>query len=363
MRFDIVIGNPPYSDDVTHGNGGGNAIYQKFMDFASKVSIKHSLIVPSGWMMQYPSGANHELIDRFRQSKHITELHDFEDASKIFNNVSIPVGVCYYLYDSTKEVKNCKHIIMYNNGDIKVIDNQPLYNEDAEVIFRDPAIIDINSKIRAIEGDNFKSFADTCAGSKHYFDDGKGVMGTNWTGYSNTQTETYNIMYFLKSNNKVHKYNCKEYKNSGINNLGYGWVNKEQIPRNTDDYKKPKIIVGQVFNAGSQQVMDIPQYVGTNSVCSQSYIPIFSPNNTEEECLNICKYIKTRFFRYLVNALKIGHNLPGRVYKLIPTLNFYDNSPDIDWSQSIDDIDEQLYKRYGIEEYAEYIKKIISSMK
>lgn len=92
------------------------------------------------------------------------------------------------------------------------------------------------------------------------------------------------------------------------------------------------------------------------------YLPIFSPNDTKEECLNICKYIKTRFFRYLVNALKIGQHLSNRVYKLIPTLNFYDDSPDIDWSQSIDNIDEQLYKRYGIEEYAEYIKNLISPM-
>lgn len=365
MRFDVMIGNPPYSDSEARGEvGSGNALYPHFMAMGTEIADFSSLVVPSGWMIQYPTGTKHEIIDNLRKSKKYVELHDFEDENSIFDGVSIPTGVCYYLFDNSKdEEEHCRHFIKTRQEPKeKEIINQPLYDENAGVIFRDPVIIDIKGKIKEIEGDNFKSFADTCAGAKHYFDDGEKIMTSKWTGYSSIRNNDYNIMYFLKSSNKAHKDSCMIYPNSSIPNLGYGWVNKGQIPKNANDYKKHKIIVGQAFTAGSQQVMDIPQYVGNNSICSQSYVPIFSPHNTEEECLNICKYIKTRFFRYLVNALKAGQNLGNRVYALVPTLDFMNNSKDIDWSQPIFKIDEQLYKRYGIEKYADYIQEQITPM-
>ncbi|MCM1222059.1 MAG: hypothetical protein NC548_47075 [Lachnospiraceae bacterium] len=166
----------------------------------------------------------------------------------------------------------------------------------------------------------------------------------------------------MKSNNKVHRYSCISVTDSKLANLGYAFIAEDQIPRNVDDYKRHKLLVGQAFTAGSPQVMDVPEYVGNNSCCSQSYIPIFSPHNTKEECLNICKYIKTRFFRYLVSILKIGQNLGNVVYKLVPTQDFTSAS-DIDWSQSIKDIENQLYKKYGLnQEEIDYIEKSIKQM-
>lgn len=363
MKFNVVIGNPPYSDTTSRGEiGSGNALYPYFMNLAKQLGERHCLIIPSGWMVQYPTGTRHWIVDNFRKSKNIIELHDFENANRLFNDVSIPTGVCYYLYDNKHEVDNCIHAIVSQNGDEVIIDNQPLFNEEVGVIFRESFIIDINSKIRAKEGTNFKSFADTCAGAKHYFDDGKEIMTSVWDNYKTCKDSVHNIMYFLKTSNKVHKDNCTECGNASIPSLGYGWVSKEQIPKNVELYKKHKIIVGQAFTAGSPQVMDIPQYIGDNSVCSQSYVPIFSPHNTEKECLNICKYIKTKFFRYLVSILKMGQNLGNRVYALVPTLNFLDNT-DIDWSQSIADIDQQLYKKYNLtEEEIAYIEKTIKPM-
>ena len=70
MKFDVVIGNPPYSDSETReGNGGSNSLYPYFMALGEAVGTYSSLIVPAGWMMQYPIGAKHEIIDRIRQSK------------------------------------------------------------------------------------------------------------------------------------------------------------------------------------------------------------------------------------------------------------------------------------------------------
>ena len=61
------------------------------------------------------------------------------------------------------------------------------------------------------------------------------------------------------------------------------------------------------------------------------------------------KYLKSKFFRALVGILKTTQDAPNRVYSLVPLQNFTNNS-DIDWSQSIAQIDQQLYKKYGLSE-------------
>lgn len=187
-------------------------------------------------------------------------------------------------------------------------------------------------------------------------------MVTNWTDYKTNRSDEYNIKYYVKAlKTGVHAGICNRVE-STIPNLGYGWVSIKQIPKNAKDYKKHKIIIGQAFTAGSLQVIDIPQYIGNDSICSQSYVPIFSPHDTEEECLNICRYIKTKFFRYLVYSLKSGQIVSNYIFKLVPLQDFTSSS-DIDWTASISDIDKQLYKKYNLsQEEIDYIERTIKPM-
>ena len=104
-----------------------------------------------------------------------------------------------------------------------------------------------------------------------------------------------------------------------------------------------------VFIAGGSgndsKVMGDPEYAPKNSVCSQSYL--YSSFKTEIEAKNFIKYIKTRFFRIIVSAMKITQSAPSRVYKFVP-LEKLDNESDIDWKKSLSEIDQQLYKKYGL---------------
>ncbi len=362
MKFDVVIGNPPYNDDESRGTiGSGNAIYPAFMQQAREIASKYiSLVVPAGWMLQYPMGVKHNVIDSLRKDNRIIQLHDFRDSKDVFENVSIPNGICYYLEDKLDTSGVCDFYV-HSKNKIEILQGVKLYNESSGVIFRDKYIIKIADRITAVE-ENYKTFSQVCAGAKHHFDDGASVMTSVWSDYSSVKTKENSIQYFVKANNKVHKYSCTEIETSGMPNVGYGWVSKDQIPKNADDYCKHKLIVGQAFTAGSPQVIDIPEYIGNNSVCSQSYIPIFSPNNTKDECLNIVQYMKTQFFRYLVNCMKTGQNLGNQVYSLVPIQDFTSNS-DIDWFQSVADIDKQLYKKYGLSpEEIEYIENTIKPM-
>lgn len=356
MRFDIVIGNPPYNDDTDRGNGGGgNSLYLEFARLADELAERYSsLIMPSNWMIQYPVGIKHSIVDSARKStSKVLELHDFKDASKVFDTVTIPGGVCYYIMGK-KTVESSKYYIHADKGNYELLET-PLYNKEFNIVFRDKHAIEIVSKVKAVDGATYKSFGAFCAGVTHHFDDGEkdGVMVTNWRGYASRETAYYNIKYYV--NPKTHK---DMFGDPIIN----AWVAFEQIPRNAADYARHKLIVGAAFTAGSPQVIDVPLYIGNNSVCSMSYIPIFSPSDTEEECLIIRKYMMTQFFRYFVNILKPDQKMSNRVFALVPMQKFIGDT-DIDWSQSISDIDEQLFKKYKLtaDEVA-YIKRTIKPM-
>lgn len=149
MKFDVIIGNPPYSDDTQRAHGsGGSALYPYFMYLGSELAYYSSMIVPSGWMLQMPSSIKPDVVRNLRQNKRYMELHDFYNSQRVFNGVGISNGVCYYTMDS-KEHDTCNHYIYkYNAGDPILVDNMPLYNEDLGVIFRDPCASSIVPKIR-----------------------------------------------------------------------------------------------------------------------------------------------------------------------------------------------------------------------
>ena len=83
---------------------------------------------------------------------------------------------------------------------------------------------------------------------------------------------------------------------------------------------------------------------------------------TKDEAESLRKYICTRFFRTMLGVLKVTQNANKPVYRMIPLQDFTPNS-DIDWSQSIADIDLQLYRKYGLDEKEiEFIESHVKEM-
>ena len=145
----------------------------------------------------------------------------------------------------------------------------------------------------------------------------------------------------------------------GIRKIEY--VNINDIRKNKKDVDKVKIFVtGSGGSGADPKVMGDPEFAPKHSVCSQSYL--YATFNSETEAKNMIKYIKTKFFRVLVSAMKITQSAPSRVYRFVPLQDFTSNS-DIDWSKSIPEIDQQLYKKYNLtEEEIAFIESMIKPM-
>lgn len=114
MKFEAIVGNPPYQE---MGGGFGVAalpLYDKFVQVAKKLSPMYlSMIIPAKWF------AGGRSLDDFRESmlqdKSLSKIFDYENGRWIFSTVDIPGGVCYFLWEKNYRGK-CKMVNVLSDG-------------------------------------------------------------------------------------------------------------------------------------------------------------------------------------------------------------------------------------------------------
>ncbi len=280
-------------------------------------------------------------VDQMLQTNQFRVLHDFEDAMDCFPGVEVKGGINYFLWERdycgkcnyyyhSKGNQNCKHRFDF------------LDSTDSGIVIRDPNDYGIIEKITKKEGSYYKehNFSDLVS-PKDFFTNKK-TLTSSWWGYKKKQSEEYSIKYYLNKN--IHK-------------IPFGWVKPEDVSKNLESAHLNKVYIPAAGGTGSDsQVLGIPFYGERNSVCSQTYLVVgYNPtthNFSKEECLNIVKYIKTRFFRYLVSIKKKTQNGPRGVYQFVPVQDFTQ-----EWT------DAKLYKKYGLtKEEINFIESMIKPM-
>jgi hypothetical protein len=105
-------------------------------------------------------------------------------------------------------------------------------------------------------------------------------------------------------------------------------------------------------------------FIGTpNTICTESYIVVGATLGLEKSSAsNLCKYFTSKFARFQHSVGKASQDATSKTYKFIPLQNFNSVS-DIDWNKSINDIDQQLYKKYGLsDEEIRFIENMIKPM-
>ncbi len=344
MKFDVIIGNPPYqlNDGLTGGNSNrASAIYHLFIDKAIELNPKHiTMIIPSRWMTKTAEGIPNAWVDNMIKDDKIEVINDYENSSDLFDSVKIMGGINYFLWSRDHKGK-CKYTFNYEDGrSLSRLDYLDPLN--VGIIIRDLMAISVIKKIEKIDknyynksNSNFSSLVSV----KHFYDK-DGLLTSNWRDFKLNKDSIHNIKYYVSAT---------------TNNVSYGWIKENQVPKNKNTIKLNKIYIPTTGSV-SPKVVGTPRYGEPDSVCSQTYLVIgydnVKHNFTKEECLNIISYIQTKFFRFLVKAKKSTQNAPRGVYQFVPLQ---------DWSKPW--TDEELYKKYKLtQEEIDYIEDNIDPM-
>lgn len=345
MKFDVIVGNPPYQlggaiENQNERNASfASAIYPKFIQQASLLRPRHLvMIVPSRWMTKTGQGVPVKWCDDMIKSNHFISIHDFQDAGDCFPGVEIKGGVCYFHYSDDYNGK-CSYTIHQGNDKRTVVDY--LDSLGAGVVIREPIARDIIDKIVSVDGEYYKegSFAQL-VGPVHLFDKA-GVLGTKWSGFVSRRDASHTIKYYL---------------NKKVAGDGYAWIKLKDIPKGRDSIPLHKVYISEAYGAGDgfpHQILGVPFYGEPNSVCSETYLAIgYAQTLSRSDCENIIQYIKTRFFRFMVYVKKRTQHAVSAVYQFVPMQDF--SKP---WT------DAELYAKYKLtKDEVAFIESMIKPM-
>ena len=342
MKFDAIVGNPPYQVMDGGAQASATPVYNRFTEISIKLSCSYvSLIMPSRWM------TGGKGLDEFRSKmindKHIVKLFDYINPKDCFDNVDIKGGVCYFLHDAYLEDKCEIHTI---NTDGENITKRFLSNGE-NIYIRNSKLVSIKEKVE-VKADEFME--SIVSDSKPYGLRAETMLNASKYGlpdFSNIQIiEGYKILGLGEKQKRIWKYIPKDYP----------------IPKINNALMKYKVFIAEAYGCGAiGEVPSTPVLSTPGELCTETFLQI-GPFETKLEANNVIKYIKTKFFRTLVSIQKQTQHTTKKAYRFVPLQDFTDKS-DIDWSKSIPEIDQQLYKKYNLtEEEINFIESKIKPM-
>ncbi len=345
MKFDAVVGNPPYQE--MGGSGGTNdaPIFQHFCSLASRLKPAFvSMIIPARWF----AAGRENLLGPFRkemlESGKIRILHVFPNSNQLFPSVEIKGGICYYLEESGSQGP-CNYILHLAPGNVSYPKRQL---DRFDILIRDPRLAAIVEKVQ----DKATILGESPVSTILSGDTPFGIP-TNPTGSAKTPIAVHDRQ---SAEFDVQLHYLGESQRRTV-----GYVRRSDIKKNAGDIDAFKVFIPKAGGSGSDpMVLSQPILAPKGSVCSQTFI--YAPFPTKAQAEHFIAYLKTRFFRILVAARKITQDALSKVYAFVPLQNFKANS-DIDWSAGVAKIDEQLFYKYGLtQEEIDFLKTTLKPM-
>ena len=322
MKFDVIIGNPPYQLEVgIEKDNYAIPLYHKFIQQAKKLRPRFiSMIIPSRWF------AGGRGMDDFREEMlHDTRLQilvDYPNAADCFPGIDLSGGVCYFLWNS--EYNGICKIVSNRGKDYQSTMNRPLLEPGNDTFIRFNEAIPIIRKIIAYKEPTFDSLV-------------------------SPQTPFGIVSSFKDYSDKPFEESIAIYTVNGIK-----YIREDQVSKNRQWISPYKVFISKSYGergAYPYRFLAKP-FIGTpRSCCTQTYLMI-GPFNTSIECENVISYINTRFFRFCIMQKKNTQDAMRGVYSYVPIQDFSQS-----WT------DEKLYAKYGItDEEIKFIESMVRPM-
>lgn len=321
MKFDAIVGNPPYQIEDGGFRNSAHPVYDFFTEFSLRLRPETlSLVIPARWF------AGGKGVGPFREfmlnRRSMCELHDYPVAIDCFDGVQIKGGVCVFLMERTYRDR-CKvvtHIGDYTgNGQKRFLDAS-----NTDVFIRFNEALSILKKVRRLK----EPTMDMLVSRRIPF----GLY-----------------TYFHGSKKKQNENDIRIYENKGISYAPRDCVSKNESVVDMHKVYIPRSSDGSDFIP--HVVLGIPFYGEPGSACSETF-NFIGPFASEKICRNVMNYVSTKFFRFLAMQRKSTQSATKDLYKFVPIQDFEKS-----WS------DEDLYRRYDLNDREiEFIEKTIRPM-
>ncbi|MFH1994360.1 MAG: Eco57I restriction-modification methylase domain-containing protein [Nitrospinota bacterium] len=317
MKFDVIIGNPPYQLSDAGDSTGSSPIYQNFVEQAKKLSPRYlSMIIPSRWF------AGGKGLDNFRDSmlkdKNISHLVDYPIAADVFPGVKVIGGICYFLWESDYSGL-CLVTTRMNNSEDTM--ERPLDQFDTFVRFNKG--ISILGKVL----------------SKKYPSMSEQV----------SRQKPFGLRTFVQPQ-----------KNGAITlyaNKSVGKISKKEISSGTEIIDSWKVLISMGYGEGGEgrayprMIIGKPIVAAPPSACTETYI-VVGTYKTNTEANHLAGYLRTRFLRFLVGLRKNTQHITRDRFAFVPLLPMKE-----EWD------DKKLYKHFALsKEEIAFIESMVRPM-
>jgi adenine-specific DNA methylase len=323
MKFDVIIGNPPYQ--LNDGGAGSSAkpIYNLFIEQAKKLNPRYlTMIIPSRWF------AGGKGLDNFRDTmlhdKRFVTIVDYPNPKDCFPSNNISGGVCYYLWDREYH-GDCNFINII--GDKKISATRKLDEFDIFVRYNDA--LSIIKKVTSIKED----FLSTIISSR----------------------KPFGLNSYDRGNNKKGKNDLLLHSSAGI-----GYIDKKDVKQGIELINKYNVIIGKALSGhigetdqnGQVKVLATIKLIKPNEVCTESYLCVGAYENSKI-AKNLKQYLETKFARFLLLQSLTSMNITKDRFIFVPLQDFSKS-----WT------DENLYKKYKLtNEEIKFIESMIRPIK
>ena len=334
MKFNAIVGNPPYQ--VMDGGAGASSvpIYNRFVDISRKLlPLYISVIMPSRWM----TGGRG--LDTFRDTmlddQHLQKLFDYFNARVCFSNVEIKGGICYFLWNKSHKAECEVHSFI---GETESISERYLRDKGGDIFIRDNKLIELKNHIKSTNEETFDSMVSSM---KPY-----GIRGDFFKDPSkyglpavkeNKGDCPYTIIGLDEGLRRVKKYMPDNYP----------------IPK-TEMLNDYKIFITRNYGNGTiGELPASPIIAEPGMLCTETFVQI-GPFSNEKQAKNCLSYMRTKLFRVLVGLRKQDQGAGKDVYAYVPIPSEGFNTP---WT------DAMLYKKYNLsDDEIAYIESLIKPM-